>query len=100
MDWKDVGVQAITAITPVATLVLLWAVKLLWEKIPASVVLFAAPVVGLLVNFGVSYLSGHQSADPVVAAALGALAVFLRELGSTLATKGVSGSVTPTKLGF
>lgn len=97
MDWKDVGVQAITAITPVATLVLLWLAKLGWEKIPASAVLFAAPVAGLAINFALNYLTGHPASDPVVAAGLGALAVFLRELGSTLATKGVSGSVSVTK---
>jgi hypothetical protein len=97
MDWSSVGVQAITAITPVATLVLLWAVKLAWEKIPASIVLFAAPVVGLLLNFGISYISGHPASDPVLAAALGALAVFLRELATTLGTKGMTGSVSVTK---
>ncbi len=100
MDWKDVGVQAITAITPVATLVLLWLVKIGWEKIPASVVIFAAPVVGIAINFGLNYITGHPSADPVIAAALGALAVFLRELGSTLASKGLGGPVTPTKISF
>lgn len=100
MDWKDIGVQAINALTPVLVLVLVWAAKLGWSKIPASVVLFAAPVIGIAVNFALNYISGHPAADPVVAAALGALAVFLREVGSTLVTKGVSGSVTPTKLSF
>lgn len=100
MDWKDVGVQAITAITPVATLVFLWLVKLGWSKIPASIVLFAAPVVGMLANFALNYVSGHPSGDPLIAALLGTAAVFLRELVSTLAAKGVSGSITPTKFTF
>ena len=100
MDWKDIGVQAINALTPVVVLVLVWALKLAWSKVPASIVLFAAPVLGVLVNFALQYIAGHPAADPVVAASLGLLATTLREWLTTFGSKGVSGSVTPTKLSF
>lgn len=100
MDWSSVGVQTISALTPIVVMVALWAVKLGWAKVPASLVVFAAPVLGMLANFGLNYLAGHQAADPAVAAALGALAVFLRELISTLATKGVTGPISTTKISF
>ena len=99
-DFKSLGAQAILALTPVLGVVILWGLKVAWSKIPASIVLFAAPVLGIVVNYGIAYLTGHVPADPVAAAALGALAVYLREFASTLATKGITGAITPTKLTF
>jgi membrane-associated phospholipid phosphatase len=99
-DIKAVGVAAITGLTPVLSVLVLWALKVAWSKIPASIVLFAAPVVGMLINYATSYLTGHVPTDPLAAAALGALAVYLREFGSTLAAKGFAGAITPTKLSF
>lgn len=101
MDWTNVGVQLIVAVTPVATLVILWLLKMAWAKIPASFVLFLTPVVGIVVNFGLSWYSGHEgSFSPLVAAALGMLATVLREWITTLQTKGISGVTTPTKASF
>lgn len=97
MDWNDVAVQFVVAVTPVLTMVALWGLKLAWSKIPASIVLFAAPVAGIVLNFALNYLLGHPPASPVVAALLGALAVVIREFISTLSTKGLSGSVSVTK---
>lgn len=99
-DLKAVGANAIAALTPVLGVVVLWGLKVAWSKVPASIVLFAAPVVGMLLNYGLSYLSGHVPVDPLAAAALGMLSTYLREWGSTLASKGLSGPITPTKFTF
>lgn len=101
MDWSAVAVQAVTALTPVLVLVLLWGAKLVWSKVPASLVLIAAPILGMLINFGAGWLTGHQGDfSPLVAAILGALATFLRELGTTIQTKGMNGPVSVTKIMF
>lgn len=100
MDWSNVGVEAITALTPVAVMVLLWGLKLLWSKVPASVVLFAAPILGIAVNFGLNYLSSHPPQNVFVAALAGLFATVLREWISTFTTKGVSGPVSVSKVSF
>lgn len=97
MDWTSVGVDAITALTSVVVMVGVWALKLAWSKVPASVVLFATPVLGIVVNFGLSYLASHQPQSVIVAALAGLFATVIREWWSTLATKGLSGGVTPSK---
>jgi len=99
-DFRAVGVNAIAALTPVLGVVVLWGLKLAWSKIPASILVFAAPVLGIVVNYVVSYLAGHVPSDPLAAAALGALAVYLREFATTIQTKGLSGPITPTRFGF
>jgi hypothetical protein len=99
-DLKSAGAAAILALTPIATGFVIWGFKSVWAKVPASVILFAAPVLGIGVNYGIAYLSGHVPSDPVLAAAFGTGATYLREIASTLATKGFSGAITPTKLNF
>ena len=96
MNWEDIGLQAITALTPVLTFVIVWLLKMAWSKIPASIVLFAAPVVGILVNFGLSYISGHQPSSLLLAALLGVLATSLREWLTTFQQKGLTGAVSQT----
>ena len=100
MDWTSVGVQAITALTSVAVMVGVWALKSAWEKIPASFVLFATPVLGMAVNFGLNYLTSHPPQNLLVGALAGLFAVVLREFTSTLVTKGLAGPVSTTKLNF
>lgn len=101
MDWNNVAVQAITALTPVLVLVLVWALKLAWSKIPATAIFVVAPILGLMVNFALSWIAGHQSEfSPVMAAALGSLATVLREFLTTVGTKGVNGAVSETKIMF
>lgn len=97
MDWQAVGVDAITALTSVVVMVGVWALKLAWSKIPASAVLFATPVLGIAVNYGLSYLSAHPPQGVLVAALSGLFATVIREWWSTLATKGLSGPTTATK---
>lgn len=99
-DFKLMAAQAITALVPIFTVAVLWGAKLAWSKIPAAVVVFAAPVVGILGNFLLSWLTGQQTSDPVVAALLGMAGTYLREILSTIATKGFSGGITVTKGGL
>jgi hypothetical protein len=96
-NFVEVGVNAIAALTPVLSVAVLWVLKLAWSKVPASLVLFAAPVVGMLIEFGLSYLAGHPPTNVLVGALAGSLGVYLREFASTLVSKGFGGSVTITK---
>jgi hypothetical protein len=100
-DLAAVGVAAIAALTPVLSGLVLWYAKILWSKVPASIVLLAAPLMGVAVNYLLSWLSGHSGDfSPLAAAALGMLATWLREFISTVASKGLNGSVSVTKAMF
>lgn len=95
-DLTQLGVDAITALTPIATVLVLWAFKSAWQKVPASIVVFAAPVLGILLNYGISTLAGLTPDSVLIAALLGALGTWLREIVSTIQAKGFGGSVTKT----
>ena len=99
-DVKAVGAQAILALIPVTTLFVVWGGKLLFSKIPASVVIFAVPVVGMGLNYAIAWLIGHPPADPILAAVFAAVATWARELVTTVAVKGATGPVSVTKLSF
>jgi hypothetical protein len=97
MDWNVVGMDAITALTSVAVMVGVWALKLAWGKIPASFLLFATPILGIAINYGLGYLTAHPPANVLVAALAGLFATVIREWWSTLATKGLNGPASVTK---
>lgn len=97
MDWTNVAVTAIAALTPVLTMVAVWALKAAYSKIPAAWIFIVSPIIGIGINFAISWLSSQVPSSAVVAAVLGLLAVVLREFLSTLQAKGVTGQVTPTK---
>lgn len=99
-DYKILVAQAITALVPIFTVAVLWVAKLAWSKIPAAIVVFAAPVVGILGNFLLAWLTGQQASDPVVAALLGMAGTYLREILSTISTKGLTGGITITRGGL
>lgn len=94
-DVKAAGVEAILALGAIATAFVVWGAKVLMSKIPANVVLFAVPVLGIVVNYGVAWLLGHPPADPMLAALASTAATWLREVATTL-PKGLA-PVTPTK---
>lgn len=96
----DVGAKAIVALTPILSVLVLWGLKALWAQVPASLILFAAPVVGWGIDFFLSWLTDHPSSNPLVSAGLGALAVYLREFAATVLSKGFTGPVAATKAMF
>jgi hypothetical protein len=100
IDWTKMAVDAIAGLTSVLVFLGVWAFKAAWTKIPASVVLFATPIAGVVFNYALNYLTGHTLPNPILAALAGVAAISLREILTTLVTKGVSGVVTPTKLSF
>ena len=101
MDWNSVAVQAVTALTPVVTLVAVWLLKLAWSKLPAAWIFVVTPIFGTMANFALSWLAGHAGDySALVGAVLGLFAVVLREFITTLQAKGVSGAVTETKIMF
>lgn len=89
MDWQAWGVQAIQALVPVVTVVLVWGAKKGIPKLPRV----ALPVIAMALGFGVdaflSYIAGHTF-TPVVGALLGASAVWLREIVSTVREHGAN----------
>lgn len=100
IDWTKMAVDSIAGLTSVLVFLVVWGFKAAWQKIPASVVLFATPVAGVVLNYALNYLAGHTLPNPVLAALAGVGAVALREILTTFVTKGISGTVTPTKLNF
>ena len=83
MDWTDPLVQFIAAVTPVVTTLLVYLIRKAMPKIPRV----ALPVIAMLLPVAASWgASMATSADfrPVYAALLGAAAVWLREIVSTL----------------
>jgi hypothetical protein len=97
MDWMNVAVLAIGALTSVLTMVAVWALKLAWSKIPASWLFIVSPLVGMLLNYLLSLIAAAVPANPVIGAFLGLAAVIIREFLTTLQTKGLFGSVSQTK---
>lgn len=97
MDWNNVAVMAITALTPVVSFVAVWALKLAWAKIPAAWMFVAAPLAGLVLNYAMSYLAGpNVQFAPLVAALAGLGAIVIREFLTTIQAKGLMGSVSST----
>lgn len=94
-DPKAAGAQAILAVGAIATAFVVWGFKLLISKLPANVILFAVPVLGIAINYAVAYLAGHPPADPMLAALSATAATWLRELVTTL-PKGLA-AFTQTK---
>jgi len=98
VDWKAVAQGALMGLTGTITFLFLWALKFVRSKIPATVLLYASPVIGLAANFGIEWFAGHQAGLPWYLAMLGgALAPALREFISTPMSKGLTGTVSATK---
>jgi len=89
MDWTLLGSQAILALVPIVTMVVVWGVRLLIPKIPRVALPILAMGLPFALTFLVNYTTGHEL-SPIVAALLGAAATWLRELISTIQQHGVS----------
>lgn len=81
MDWNSWAVQLVVALTPVATTMIVWAVRLLIPRIPRV----ALPVIAMFLPVAASWFYSFAGGQftPIVAALLGAAAVWLREIVNT-----------------
>jgi hypothetical protein len=97
MDWNNVAVQAIMALTPVLSFVIVWGLKLAWAKVPAAWVFVVAPVAGIGLNFALTYIAGPDvQFTPIIGAFAGLGAIVIREFLTTIQAKGVMGPVSST----
>jgi len=87
MDWTLLGSQAVLALVPIVTMVVVWGVRLLIPKIPRVALPVLAMGLPYVLTFFVNYVGGHEF-SPLVAALLGAAATWLRELISTIQQHG------------
>jgi hypothetical protein len=87
MDWTLLGSQAILALVPIVTMVVVWGVRLLVPKIPRVALPILAAGLPFVLSFFVDYIGGHTF-SPLVAALLGAAATWLREIISTIQQHG------------
>lgn len=97
-DVKAAGAELILAAGAIATAFIVWGAKLLINKIPANLVLFAVPVLGVGINYGIAWLVGHPPADPLLAALTATAATWLREIATTLPKGMAPVSKTPGML--
>ena len=89
MDWKALGLQALSALVPIVTVVVVYYVKLLVPKIPRVALPIVAALLPMGVAFFTNYIAGHTF-DPFVALLLGAAATWLREVVNTLNEHGAA----------
>jgi len=87
MDWTLLGSQAILALVPIVTMVVVWGVRLLIPKIPRVALPILAMGLPYVLTFFVNYVGGHEF-SPLVGALLGAAATWLREVISTIQEHG------------
>jgi len=87
MDWNSWAVQAVMALTPLVTTILVWGLRKLLPKIPRV----ALPVIAMLLPVAASWFYSFAGGTftPLVAALLGAAAVWLREIVTTFQQWGV-----------
>jgi hypothetical protein len=82
MDWNDLTVRSIVALTPIVTTLLVWGARLLVPKIPRTFLPLLAMLLPVVGDWLYSLSTGGMS-NPMLAALLGAAAVWVRELVST-----------------
>ena len=88
-DWTNFGVSLIGAVIPVVTTLAIWLGR---EFIPVKVPRVALPIIAVALATVLDLLTAYVSGgvfNPVVGALLGAAAVWLRELVSTIAEHGL-----------
>lgn len=88
MDFNALGVQAFLALVPVVTTLIVFGI----HKVIPSIPRVALPILAAVLPLGVAllnnYIGGHQF-SPLVAAALGAAATWLREIVNTISEHGL-----------
>lgn len=83
MDWMAVASQAVVALVPVVTMVVVWGIRLLIPKIPRVALPVIAMALPFVLTLLTNYIGGHEL-NPMMGALLGAAATWLREIISTL----------------
>ena len=83
MDWNAVGVQAILALVPVVTMLLVYGIRKLLPKLPKYIVPLIALGLGAFLTWLQGYMGG-VSASPLVMVLLGAAATWLHEVINAL----------------
>ncbi len=87
MDWNTLVADAVLALIPTGTMLVLWLWRSLQPSIPPFLIPLLAAVLPALATMLTNFISGG-SFSPLEAAVLGALATWLREIISTFAAKG------------
>lgn len=88
-DVKAQAALAITALAPIVLPFIVYVVRRLIPKIPRVALPMVAMALGFGVNALTSYISGHDF-SPLVGAALGTAAVWVREIANTFNQHGAS----------
>lgn len=89
MDWNNVGAQAILALVPIVTMVVVYGVRRAVPKLPR----FSIPILAMALGFILTYVQnelGGPAVTPLTAAILGASATWLREIISTIREHGTN----------
>jgi len=89
MDWDALLSQAILALVPVVTVLVVSGIRLLIPKIPRVALPFLAMGLPFVLTLLTNYIGGHQF-SPLVGALLGAAATWLREVITTMQQHGTS----------
>lgn len=87
MDWQNLGAQAILALVPVVTMVIVYGIRKLVPKLPRFIVPIIAMALGAVLAVVQSQLGGPD-VSVLVAALLGACATWLREIINTIQEHG------------
>lgn len=82
MDFTNLGVMFIGAIVPVVTTVLVYLIRLAIPKIPRVALPFISVILPIAASWFYSFVEGGTF-TPIIAALLGAAAVWLREVVNT-----------------
>ena len=89
MDWSSLGAQAILALVPVVTVLVVSGIRAVVPKIPRFLLPILATALPFALTLLTNYIGGHTF-SPALAALLGASATWLREIVSTLQEHGTS----------
>ena len=83
MDFTALGAEAILALVPVLTALLVFGLRKLLPKIPRVAIPIIAMALGFVLSWLNNYISVTPTVTPLVGALLGAAATWLREIVST-----------------
>jgi MFS superfamily sulfate permease-like transporter len=83
MDFNSLGAQAILALVPVLTALLVFGLRKLLPKLPKVSIPIIAMALGFVLSWMNNYIEATPTVTPLVGALLGAAATWLREIVNT-----------------